>query len=874
MYYPINMKKVLLLLSTLFALGFSASAAVITPDQKKRWREALGSQDYGVRVEAMNEIWETGEEALSLLDELSKNEDPEIAARASVLTQKLLLGITPDTSGKVLVLIDQYLESSPRGRVVVLEQLRSLEEFDLILRLRRVEKSDRVVSRMDAMIAQYMPRIVRGYLNDEKFDEAKEILGLSDKYDHIIRLGHLLDVTGGLDEELERLREADPAENSQRYLGYLRVKGDAGLLRKEASRLGDRSAEVIAALVEGDFEPYFEYLLEIGKLGLPVQNYIKWTLADHRGNGEAKKKAYESILYLSKQEGEEREARMNLFRMGQGTEVVERLGDGYLAAKISYFLMQEEYLNAQDLIGVPEALELEDWIASLSLKVEEELQSEGRGIETDRMISAVEFLEGRGRVVDAKAVALALFDAARGKPEISHSALAREIYFSAPLSVVNAVAREIEEHDATASVFLGEMLYSDEEHIWVFNLLEEMMPKISMNERLALTCSFSNRHLLVSPKKYDEVFERVVLTVLKSEEALDGLKKLFQILQYRNRESELVRICEEQSKLGFDSNFLRYLIALDGGRIHDAIENLERVEFQAETVSSVFMMQKGLAFKLAGKDGWKEMIERARVLSGGTVKDLEGIAAQQLQVGFIGESHQSLRGALLRSELIPLPGDYSGIDDIIAGLSAGAATLRNWREALAYREVAALTSSYAGVTGGIFLMRGRFQVLVAQGAVAMEKGDIAGAVTAFSEAHRILPRDGYLANELFPVLREVGLIELHDQLFAQSAEYAREVIRRFPKDDNAYNNFAWLASRANRCLEEAEAYLMKALEMKPQSAAYLDTMGEIHFARKDREKALNWSALSIKNEVLGRATSRWELHQQRRRFQSGGFPVR
>jgi tetratricopeptide (TPR) repeat protein len=352
------------------------------------------------------------------------------------------------------------------------------------------------------------------------------------------------------------------------------------------------------------------------------------------------------------------------------------------------------------------------------------------------------------------------------------------------------------------------------------------------------------------------------------------LKKLFQVLQYRNRESELVRICEEQSKLGFDSNFLRYLIALDGGRIDDAINNLERVEFQAETVSSVFMMQKGLVFKLAGKKGWKEMIERARVLSSGTVKDLEAIAAQQLQVGFIGESHQSLRGALLRSEVVPLPGDYSGIDDVIAGLSAGAATLRNWREALAYREVAALTSSYAGVTGGIFLMRDRFQILVAQGALAMEEGNITGAVTAFSEAHRILPRDGYLANELFPVLREVGLIELHDQLFAQSAEYAREVIRRFPKDDNAYNNFAWLASRANRCLEEAEAYLMKALKMKPQSAAYLDTMGEIYFARKDREKALKWSALSIKNEVLGRATNRWELHQQRRRFQSGGFPVR
>lgn len=868
------MRKVILLLGALFALGLCASAVGITPDQKKKWREALGSQDYGVRVKAMSEIWETGEEALSLLEELSENEDPEIAARASVLTQKLLLGITPDTSGKVVALIDQYLESSPRGRVAVLEQLRALEEFDLILRLRRVEKSDRVISRMEAMIAQYMPRIVRGYLNDGKYDEAKEILGLSDKYDHVIRLGHLLDVRGELDQELERLRKGDLAENPQRYLGYLRVKGDARLLRKEAARLGDRPAEVIAALVEGDFEPYFEYLLEIGKLGLPVQNYIKWTLADHRGDSEAKKKAYESVLYLSKQESEEREARMNLFRMGRGKEVVERLGNGYLAAKISYYLMQEEYINARNLIGVPDASELEDWIASLSLKVAEELQNEGRGIETDRMIAAVEFLEGRGRVEDAREVALAVFNAARGKPEMNHSALAREMYFSAPLSVVTAVAREIEEYDATASVFLGEMLYSDEEHIWAFNLLGEMMPKMSMGERLALTCSFSNRHLLVSPERYDEVFERVISSVLKSEEALDGLKKLFQILQYRNRESELVRVCEEQANLGFDSNFLSYLIALDGGRINDAIANLERIEFQAETVSSIFMMQRGLAFKLAGKKGWKEMIERARLLSSGTVKELEAIAAQQLQVGFTGQSHQSLRAALLRSEVVPIPGDYSGIDDVIEGLSAGAATLRNWNEALAYREVAAVISNYGGVTGGIFLMRDRFQVLVAQGAVAMEKGDIDRAVAAFSEAHRILPRDGYLANELFPVVREVGLIELHDQLFAQSADYAREVIRKFPKDDNAYNNFAWLASRANRCLGEAEAYLMKALEMKPQSAAYLDTMGEIYFARKNRGEALKWSALSIKNEVLGRASSRWELHQQRRRFQSGGFPVR
>ncbi len=868
------MSKVIVFLNLLLASGLLVSALEITPGQKAKWGKALGSQDYEVRVKAMREVWERGEDALSFLEELSKSEDPEIAARASVVSQKLRLGITPDTPEEVVALIDQYLESSPRGRIAVLEKLRSLEEFDFILRLRRGEQSTRVVSRMDVMIAQDMPRIVRNYLNDDQFDEAKETLGLSEKYDHMIRLGHLLDVTGGLDQELERLRKEGGAENSERYLAYLRVKGDAALLRKEAVRLGDRPAEVLAALVEGDHEPYFEYLLEIGKLGLPMQNYIKWTLADHRGDVEVRQKAYESVLYLSKQDSEEREARMNLFRMGRGNEVIEGLGESYLGVKISYYLMQEDYVKAQDLIGVPDSSKLEAWIAAHSPKVAGELENEGRGIETDRLIAAVEFLEGRGRVGDAGKVALAVFDAARGKPDISHSALAREMYFSAPLAVVTAVANEIEEHEATASVFLGEMLYSDEEHVWAFNLLGEMMPEIPMRERLALTCSFSNRHLLVTPERYDEVFNQVVSFILKSENALDGLKNMFQILQYRNREDDLLRVCEEQANLGFDNNFLRYLIALDGGRVDDAISCLERVEFEPGSVSSIFMMQRGLAFQLARKEGWQEVIERSRILSSGTVEELEAIAAQQLRVGLLDQSHQSLRAALLRSEIIPVPGDYSGIDDVVEGLSAGAATLGKWREALAYREVASVVSSYAGLTGGIFLMRDRFQVLVARGAVAMENDDISGAVKAFSEAHRILPRDGYLANELFPLLREVGLIELHDQLFAESAEFAREVIRMFPKDDNAYNNFAWLASRANRCLDEAEEYLKVALEMRPQSAAYLDTMGEVYFARKNRGEALKWSARSIKNEVLGRASSRWELHQQRRRFQSGEFPVR
>jgi len=154
----------------------------------------------------------------------------------------------------------------------------------------------------------------------------------------------------------------------------------------------------------------------------------------------------------------------------------------------------------------------------------------------------------------------------------------------------------------------------------------------------------------------------------------------------------------------------------------------------------------------------------------------------------------------------------------------------------------------------------------------MERNDIDRAVMAFSQAHKILPSDGYLANDFFPLLRHLGLIELHDQLFAQSARHSRENIRHFPKDDNTYNNFAWMASRANRCLDEAEDFLKIALQLNPYSAAYLDTMGEIYFARENREEAVKWSNRSLQNEILGSERSRWELQHQNGRFKAGAFP--
>ena len=91
----------------------------------------------------------------------------------------------------------------------------------------------------------------------------------------------------------------------------------------------------------------------------------------------------------------------------------------------------------------------------------------------------------------------------------------------------------------------------------------------------------------------------------------------------------------------------------------------------------------------------------------------------------------------------------------------------------------------------------------------------------------------------------MGLIKEHDEWFRISWDRMTAVLAKFPDSDNTCNTAAWLASRAQRKLDEAEKLLHHALAANPEQSAYLDTMAEIQFAKGNREKALEWSAQAI-----------------------------
>jgi tetratricopeptide (TPR) repeat protein len=145
--------------------------------------------------------------------------------------------------------------------------------------------------------------------------------------------------------------------------------------------------------------------------------------------------------------------------------------------------------------------------------------------------------------------------------------------------------------------------------------------------------------------------------------------------------------------------------------------------------------------------------------------------------------------------------------------------------------------------------------------------DRAAAIEEIKRGASIPFADLSLADYFFAPMREGGLVKLHDEAFDRLWQNLVKRIARFPDCDNTRNSAAWLASRANRQLGEAEKYLEKAIENNPRQAAYLDTMAEVHFARGNRERAVEFSARGLKEEPED-----LQLVRQHERFKSGAFP--
>lgn len=865
------MMKKLTLILVLIGGGFAAAQEKAS--EAEEWKAALGSSDFKKRFEASMEIWTAGDRAIGFLEELANGDDPEMAARAGNLSLRIRSGISPDTPQATVDLIDRFFatNATARAKIAILEELRRSEEYGFIFRLRSLEKDEMVVEKADEIIEDVLPRLVRKLTSEGEFDEVKSLLLLGKELSSMIAYANLLDGIGELDEEIVRLRALETPEDQARYLACLRVKGDAGLLRFEAERLGDKDAEVLAALALGDHIPYFEHLLASEHLNLSARHYLNWSLAMNKGDLKKADEVKNALIHLTQDESEMAFARMNLYRMGFAEEIVDGFAPDEIDYLHNYYLGQEDYLKVLPLLGLPDGKLTDEWLKKSVNEFRVGIdESEG----SSKFFYVADFLERRGEVDEAARCYSAMFSVIRAAGDRKLSTWFPTAFQYGPRATLKVLAKEVEDHDYDLSLVIENIFDSDGLYEWLQVQIEEIYPAASVEEMLLLMASFgdvagagSGHVLFVREEKFEEAQNRMIERVMKSEDKVASLNNLYRLARSRDCEGDILKFEALLEKEGQEfSDFARGKLAAQQMKFDQAGKFYTKVELDDKGSAIGSFYEKGVALRKAGMPGAEEFCQKALQYSQGSANDLAFFAEIEKRFGFKDEAYALTQKALLR---LNISGDDLGRISpsywLMNSLAEGAVERKNWGQAVAFREAVAWETKSGS---SIQTLRARFQILLAQGAREMDVGNIVQAARYFTQAQGLIPRDGYLANDFFPLVRELGLVELHDQLFAESARFCREVIRNYPGDDNALNNFAWMASRANRCLDEAEGYLKKALEMKPRSAAYLDTMGEIHFSRRNREEAVRWSDLSRSFEI-----SDVELQGQNLRFKEGDFPA-
>lgn len=142
----------------------------------------------------------------------------------------------------------------------------------------------------------------------------------------------------------------------------------------------------------------------------------------------------------------------------------------------------------------------------------------------------------------------------------------------------------------------------------------------------------------------------------------------------------------------------------------------------------------------------------------------------------------------------------------------------------------------------------RCRLLMLQAKNHAKAGDAAAQEKALREAVKLWPHHPDVLIALHGLLSKRGAAAEAHALVEAASKHYRDRIAEQPDEANLYNNLAWLLANADRELEEARRLSQKSLELAPDSAAYLDTLAEIHLRLGQPARAVEFQKQAVELE--------------------------
>lgn len=861
-----------------------AESAVATPAELVK---GLSSESYKEREAAFAALWALGEAGEEELARSIDSDDPELAYRSRRLLRRIRANVTPESPAEILKLVEAYYRGGPEGKMRTLDELKDLKAYSQVLRLYRFEEDPEIRDECLELVEETVLPALRQELAGENYDGAEAILRVAAPAtgENLRRRAALSRARGRADEDLAA---AEAAGDQDWKLALLRAKGDIPAVIAAARAMGREDLVGAMSLFEGNPVPFLDWFA--GNSSNSATMRLHAEIARDRWLGK-EKQAAKYAGSLAKDAGDEnddqRGAMVSLMLNGyreHGMTIMRRNHDDYRDLIYGLYESLEDPVRAIAVFGYKgTAKEKEDWVAEQMRKIR---ANETRAsVEWNTVLTVASFLMARGEREQALEIAGQLADVMKNQRndgewleflgELGNLGIRSKSFYELAFGLA---ADELGDDADDGTVFEVIAALFQEGDIarrhWKRLKGEE---KLSDAERILLLGGIYGMVELPA----GEV--GAVLKKLRAEAMeLEGEKK-------REALSDLVDPAVSRDDTSAVLELLELLAEIDGvgrwvtslGIYYGYMNRWEKAEEVLSLGHETNPASRGLIATLAavklrlGKD------DEARELLGATEIHSLDEPDWLMTVAEIFEKRNLDRlaeGSWRRLLVTSSPSSRNRAWILACARFAKQAKLRrDWRVAAAFMEVEALfdNGSRATYVNPVFLLRTRFKADLLRAMALHEEGNDAEARALFDRCFKLLIGDGMLADDFFPLLREAGFIEEHDRYFAEAYEQILASIEAYPRTHNTYNGAAWLASRAVRRLDEAEAMATKAIDMRPRQAAYLDTMAEVWFARRNRAKAIEWSTKALQeSENTGHQYDGGaELRRQFERFQSGDFPV-
>lgn len=879
-----NQRVSIILLCTAFlsVCAHAAENAVGAP-QPDRLVAMLADENFKVREDAARDLWKLGDAALPALKSAIASRDPEKSSRARDISRRIELGITPETDPKIIELVDKYVVAAAEEKSAILGKLKKHRAWRQLLKLYASEESADLREELQSEMEGVALGAAREAVIEGKMQAAREYLAMGATDDSgLLSHADFLRSQGLLDQELKKTPSGGGRDSERWRLALLRAAGSTDAAAGLALKLGMTEVAAAMSALSGNPLPWLERMAKQSE-----GNRITAAYAAAAANAWKGKALVESDLSvftaaISGKSASDRDQAINaLYALGLPGLAEPALIKNHPLIALHHFDMLERMPDAVGALGLnPDFSDANQWVARLIDEIMgRDIEDQQKPSDALERIAALAYLNERRGLHDRNQQ---LFDdslamMSEKNPErflelIGNFFGRGEVPYRASKLALRVASKWAGQEPNRWEALVDEVLGDEDIVTEWWQWLEELDPESGPAARFdAMLVIFGIHH---DPKNLrDKIIQRIWKAIDEAPEAAKArlLARMVTMAVAANDLQNALKAVDrlpENVKDAFPwvSRLIWLSAAQRWGEVASLAVSRSGAQTDSETMGELHAYTAS-SLRRAGRA--KDAAKHDRLADQLAMGSPESCVRIGAGYAFGGE-FKTARLWWARAACYADPEKLEDFADILRPYADDLLENSDWAKSSAACEVlnALVISTEPRWQSPAQFTRMRLHADLSL-ALSRLKDDRQRALAMLDRCHANAPSDGSLADFFLPAVRAAGLKTEHDAWYRKSFTNLRGMIDRYPDADNLRNTAAWFASRANRDLDLAEKDIMAAISLNPNEAAYLDTMAEIHFAKGDRAKAVEWS-----NRAMSHAPTDDQIRKQAERFRSGSFPVK